>query len=249
MTDACAFRRSIDRHFAGTIAVGAERALRAHLPSCDRCDRYYRRHLVLEAMTPSALGAQQRLARGIVRQPRLTSARVLVAAAAMASVIAVVAIRRGDGGRSDVELGVRGAPHPASELVAFRIRGAAHEPLADAMTSDDELSFAVRNVAGAPYLVVFGVDQARRVYWYYPAWTDAARPPAAVAIDASLELVELPEAIHHDLAAGPLWVYAAFVARPWSTTEVEARVAAVAPGSPIALDAPVAPTYRVAVTR
>jgi hypothetical protein len=141
----------------------------------------------------------------------------------------------------------RGAA-PASELVAYQIRGERHGELHDAMARDDELSFAYRNLAVKPYLLVFGVDDTHRIYWYYPAWPDPGRVPSAIPIAASREqLVELPEAIRHDIAGTSLSIYAAFVTRPWTTVEVEARAAGVAFGAPIHLETPIAPVYRVAV--
>src|SRR5215468_3913379 len=115
MIDRCHFRRAIDRHFAGTIAVSAESALRTHLPTCGACDAYYRRHLLLEAMTPNALGPQQRLSRalGIARPVRRRWWVQLATATAIAGVLAFVAIHR-DGGMTE-----RGGAPPASQLIAF----------------------------------------------------------------------------------------------------------------------------------
>ena len=242
MIDSCRYHRAIDRHFAGTIAVRAERALREHLPDCGACDAYYRRHLVLEAMTPGALGAQRRIARSLGLAPRRRWAIHLAVATAFAAAVVLVALRPQD----DVTMTARGA-HPASELVAYQIHGHGHAELREAMAPGDELSFAYRNLAGKPYLLVFAVDDTRRVYWYYPAWTDPARAPTALAISSSNELVELPEAIRHDIAGTSLAIYAAFVTRPWSTVEVEARAAGVAFGGAIELEAPIAPVYRVEV--
>src|SRR5262245_31357303 len=145
MRDRCSYRRSIDRHFAGMIATSAERALRAHLPECKVCDAYYRRHLVLEAMTPAALGPQRRLANGlgIARHP--TRALWLAPLAVAAMLACVVLFARG----TEVRMTERG-DRVASELVAFRIHGAVHEELGATFAADGELSFAYRNSAGKP---------------------------------------------------------------------------------------------------
>jgi hypothetical protein len=248
MTDSCRYRRAIDRHFGGTIPPAAERALRAHLSGCTPCDAYYRRHLLLEAMTPRSLGAQRRIARGLgmASAPRTRWTFPIAAIAAFVAVLGLIALRS-DGGTPST-MTARGG-RPTSALVAYLIRGDDHAELRHAMSPADELSFAYRNLATKPYLLVFGVDDTHRVYWYYPAWSDPARAPSAVAISASTELIELPEAIRHDIAGKSLAIYAAFVTRPWTTVEVEARAASVPFGAPIVLEARVDPAYSVAVQR
>jgi hypothetical protein len=131
------------------------------------------------------------------------------------------------------------------DVVGFRVRDQAVLAHVGGIAAGDELSFAYRATGDHGYLAVFAIDDTRHVYWYYPAWPDPRSVPAAIAIHATPDLVELPEAIRHDLHPGPLWVYTAFLDRPWTTLEIEARVAA--PGAPVVLDGPVAPRYRIEV--
>src|SRR5262245_4374923 len=94
----CSEARAIDRHFAGTISVAGERTLRAHLPGCDACRVYYRRHLVVEATLPGALGAERRLARGlgIAAPARRWVPAAMVAVGALAAVLALRAGKLGE---------------------------------------------------------------------------------------------------------------------------------------------------------
>jgi hypothetical protein len=227
----------IDRHFAGRISVADERAMRDHVASCEACRGRYRRHLVVEALDPDALGTQRRLAVGLGLRPRRRARWLVPAVLAFAAWALVV----GGRGGSHHDMTARGGGR--DDVVGFRVRDGA--VLAGAISRDDELSFAYRATGAHGFLAVFAIDVAGRVYWYYPAWTDAGTAPAAVAIHASPDLVELPEAIRHDLHAGALWIYAAFLDRPWTTVEIEARV--VAPGVPVVLDGVVAPQYRLEV--
>jgi len=241
MTD-CPQSRAVDRHFAGTISIARERALRSHLGGCEPCRRRYHRHLILEAALPRALGARRRLARGLGLAHRR---RVLPALLLIATTCAFALVMRSG---TTPEVTARGASL-GDGVVGFRIRGATHAELqpADELAPADELSFAYRSSGEHGYLLVFAVDARGRVYWYYPAWIAPGAPPAAIAIRPAPELVELPEAIRHDVTADRLWIYAAFVDRPWTTAEVEARIGAG--GGPILLDRPIAPRYALAVRR
>src|SRR5262249_22412971 len=107
--------------------------------------------------------------------------------------------------------------------------------------------FAYRSTGEHAYLAVFAVDDRGRVYWYFPAWSDGHHPPAAIPIQRSDRLVELPEAVRQDLAGDRLWLYAAFVDRPWITPEIEARAAVASPGGPILLDDWIAPRSQLTV--
>jgi hypothetical protein len=236
---------TIDRHFAGTISVAAERAMREHVGTCDACRRYYQRHLLLEQVVAEPIGPERRLAIGLGLRRRSRSWLPVTAAAtlALAGVLIVVSVSRPD----RIAMTERGA-QTADTVVGFRIRGGDHQPVArlGELAPDDELAFAYAASGEHRYLAVFGIDDAGRFYWYFPAWTDAAHVPAAIRVEPAPSLVELSEAIRHDLRGHRLWIYAAFLDRAWTTVEIEAR--APAPGDPIMLDAPVAPRYSLAVT-
>ena len=82
-------------------------------------------------------------------------------------------------------------------------------------------------------LLVFGVDEYRNVYWYYPAWTDPAANPVAVTISDQPGQYELGEAISHKLKGRSLTIYGIFIEEAISVRRVEDMVS----GMP-ALDKP-----------
>jgi hypothetical protein len=92
----------------------------------------------------------------------------------------------------------------------------------------DGLAFSYRNppATKASHLLVFAVDQGGRIYWFWPAWTDAASDPQALAVPASDAPVELAEAVRHPWPPGRLTVHALFARRPYRVREIEAAVAA-----------------------
>jgi hypothetical protein len=92
----------------------------------------------------------------------------------------------------------------------------------------DGLAFSYRNPPDtrATHLLVFAVDQRGRIYWFWPAWTDAASDPQALAVPAGDAPVELAEAVRHPLPPGRLTVHALFARRPYRVREIEAAVVA-----------------------
>ena len=90
--------------------------------------------------------------------------------------------------------------------------------------ADDDLAFAYSNPSGKRFLMVFGVDEHRRVYWFHPAWPVGAAPPLAVRAAEGPGPHELTEAIRHQLEPGALRIHALFCDHPLSATTVEAAV-------------------------
>ena len=219
-------RALIDAHFSGTIAPGEERRMREHLTRCPSCRKYYGRHLVVAKLDPSALGAEARIARGLGLKARKTrivlQSAVLTGALAAALLVAVPFARTSPG-----TFTARGLPstHEA-ELFAYRANPA--QRLADGATihATDDLEFAYTNPHGYRRLLVYGVDDRLRVYWYFPAWTDPATEPRAISITSGPGLRELSEAIRHDLEGGALTIHAVFLDDDVSVRQVEAMVAA-----------------------
>jgi hypothetical protein len=226
--------RAIDRHFAGSISVADERAMRAHVSGCDACRGYYDRHVIVEAAL-GGLGAQRRLAVGLGLRAGRASRWLAPAMCAAAACVVLVAWRLADA-PAMVERGGQ-----IDDIAGFRVRDQVPLSRAGAIARDDEVSFAYRAGRDHGFLAVFARDDAGRVYWYFPAWTDPHTAPSAVAIRASADLVELPEAIRHDIAGTRLWIYAAFLDRPWTTVEIESRLAGSAPGEPVEIERVVAP--------
>ena len=88
----------------------------------------------------------------------------------------------------------------------------------------DELASAYANLAGKPFVLVFGVDEHRHVYWFHPGLV--ARPDPAVrgCRGPGPGPHELREAIRPALDGRRLVVRALFADRPLQATDIEARV-------------------------
>jgi hypothetical protein len=224
-----AMRDHVNRHFAGSIAPAAERAMREHLPGCDACRALYHRHLVLAELDPDrALPADERIARGLgLRHARRSSTVVAFAVAtAAAAAIALISMRaspRADGftARGHVDL----SANMSSRVFVYDVRqGEAPGPAGDSLKAGDELAFAYVNGAAKGWLAIFGVDESGRVYWFYPAWTDDSSNPVAVPIAKDSERHELPEAIRQRFSGTHVQIRSLFLDAPLSVREIEALV-------------------------
>ncbi len=221
----CPFTALVARHFAGRIAPEEERRLREHLAGCAACREQYQRHLTLARLDPAALSPRERLAVGLGLAPAPRSLTrplwATLGAAAAALLVFILWPRVGPGPESGFSAR-GGAPEEAARLFAYRIvPGGPPAPLDKTMRAGDELAFAYQNQAGFRRLLVFGIDAARRVVWYHPAWSDAQADPGAVPILASAGVHELPEAVRHDLAPGPLVLIGLFLNQDLSVREAE----------------------------
>jgi hypothetical protein len=95
------------------------------------------------------------------------------------------------------------------------------------IASGDALLFSYSNGGKAPfgYLLLFSVDSAGVVHWYYPELTSRDRQAASIAVHGDVS-VPLPQAIRVDHAPGSLDLFAVFSRTPWTTADVERRVQA-----------------------
>jgi hypothetical protein len=242
-TAACrASRGRIDAHFGGRIDPEEERTLRVHLTGCADCRSYYDRHLMLAALDPSAKSAAERIAVGLgfsvgaggtgeeaaVRAPfRLSGSRIapLAWAACAAAVVLLLLVPARN--RHEGEFAARGVGTAASEphLLVYRIHP--HEQLphtGGVIKSGDDLAFAYSNPANYRHLSVFGVDEHRHVYWYYPAWLNEEENPLSIDVAPGAEVRELPEAISHALDGRRLTIVAVFSNDVTSVRNVEELV-------------------------
>jgi hypothetical protein len=225
-------RALVDAHFAGSIRAGAERAMRGHLAECDACRGYYERHLVLAALDPQAKSAEERIGVALGLRPpraRFSAAPLAWGACALAVALAVFLSRPRHAAMEEIaEYTARGASSLEAEPRIFAYRMEPRERIDGASASIGEreaLAFAYTNARRYEHLLVFGVDEHRHVYWYYPAWIDAQQDPRAVAIGGGTEMRELPQAVRHDLDGSQLTIHAVFTHRDPSVKEVEALVA------------------------
>jgi hypothetical protein len=234
-------RSRIDRYFVRGLSPRAEQAMRQHVARCARCRRRYEANLAAEAALPGgALLAEQRLWQGITgaasapdtARASLRARRFMLAGAfSAATLVAVVWFspwrERQPGGLVERGSHEDEALHRTPSLQIFR-RGEASvpEPVRDTIHGGDALMFAYSN-PGRRYrfLMVFGVDDHRRIFWYYPAYERDVDAPRAIAIQAERLGVELGDAVTHALVEGGLRVYGLFLEDSATVSAIEMLVA------------------------
>jgi hypothetical protein len=159
----------------------------------------------------------------------------LVAAAAL--LLFRVGGAKHDGAGPEGEFAARGAAVTETPRVLLYALGPTRDLGPNArMKSSDQLAFAYTNPSGFRNLLVFGVDEHRHVYWYYPAWHDKNEHPRALTIASGPAARELPEAIRHDLDGQALTVHAVFLDEEMPVERVEELVSgAASPDGPLPL--------------
>jgi hypothetical protein len=90
----------------------------------------------------------------------------------------------------------------------------------------EPLAFSFTNppAAGYNHLMVFAVDGAGRVFWFWPAWTNPAEDPAATVISPGTEPMELGESVRHPLTPGRITIYGLFTNQDMHVRQVEAAL-------------------------
>jgi len=241
-------RGLIDLHFAGRVAPGGERRMRAHLVDCGDCRGHYERHLRLAAVDPqAAVPRRERLARGLglaTAPPAPVKTRRWFAfaatAAACAAALLVIALPR----RSPDSQPRAGAVTPGSQLLVYELTGGGVRQAVSEVRGGSALAFAYVNITHRRHLLVFAVDDTRRVYWFHPAWEKLDENPVAIDIAPDEALHELPQAISHQFIGRRLQIFGVFVDRAPSVQEIEALVAR-APSNQVRLEIPEADVTRL----
>lgn len=239
----CVHRARVDRHFDGTLPPEEERAMREHLPGCAACTARYERHLVLEQIDPDALGARDRIGRGLgfaeeraagdavglpKAAPRWTRVAPLAVGALAAAAAALLFVgTRGDR-RPDQGFQARGGDGTAggAGLVVYRVEDGGLVAAGEEIRATSELAFAYGNPSAKKHMVIFAVDERRRVFWYHPAWTDEAQDPSAVAARAGEGPHTLGEAVRHPFdPGGRVRICSVFTDEPVTVRRVERALA------------------------
>jgi hypothetical protein len=184
--------RSVDRHFDGGLSPAEEAAMRAHLPSCARCQRRYERRLLLARLDPRTAPAEDRLAAGLGFAPRRRAPAAL-RWGALAVAAAAVVLFVGTRAEEPRSRGVGARP----ALLVYRVTNAGAEATGASILAGDELAFAYANPSNRRYLLIYGVDEHGHVYWFHPGWPEGGPPPSAVAARPGAGPHELPEAVRH----------------------------------------------------
>jgi hypothetical protein len=217
----CIERALVDSHFRGEISPNDERRMRSHLTDCAPCKSHYRRRQILAQLDPEAPSPEERLARGLelgAKPSKLLWPMLVSALACAAALIFVLRAPTDDGFRA------RGSIDASSTISVYRVSDRTLLSTSGSFRRDDELAFTYDNASHKPYMMIFGVDEGDRVYWFYPAWTDESENPMAVKTDPGRGTVALPEAIKHPFQGSKLTVHGLFLETPQTVRDVEAAL-------------------------
>jgi hypothetical protein len=215
----CIERALIDSHFRGSIAPGDERRMRTHVTDCDACKVHYRKRQILAQLDPEAPSPEDRIAKALFATPaRRRVPWPLIAGIVAAAAILLLFVRPKDDGFTP-----RGSVTslPAEGIGVYRVQDHALVSTTNSLRADDELAFSYENPQHKPYLMIFGVDEGGRVYWFYPAWTNESENPSAVKTDPGAVTRRLPEAIKHPFAGSKLTIHGLFLDEPLTVREAE----------------------------
>jgi len=215
----------VDDHFGGRGTASSDRHMWRHLPGCDKCRARYRALSLLESLEPDGgERARARMAAAIFAPvPRRRAIWGVAALAAAAVLLLVVLPRDAFRPRGGTEIPDTARP----TLAIFRVPpGGTAERVGAVVRAGDSLAFSYQNPPelAATHLLIFAVDDAAHVYWFWPAWTSATTDPVALAIQPGTAAVELAEAVRHPMRPGRLTVHALFARRPYHVREIEAAV-------------------------
>jgi hypothetical protein len=231
---ACKLSKLVDLHFAGRIAPRAERQLRRHLDNCEACRGHYDRWLVLAEIDSAVPSRGERLAVGLglrspLRQTRAPALGVFVAATLAGLALVVV---WGHAPARALRLLEPPIPAPSSEA-EFAVYSVGRDGAPSALlhaeaqiAPNQPLGFAYAKAAGTRHLMIFGVEERRRVLWYRPAVAESSESTPLLPITHGELLHELSEAFTQTLDEGTLRLFAVFTNREdLRVSEVETAVA------------------------
>jgi hypothetical protein len=230
----CAFSKLVDGHFAGRIAPRSERRLRHHLDLCEGCRVHYGRWLALAEIDRTVPSRKARLAVGLgLRRPLRPSrapALGLALVAALAGVTAVVASGHTPPGPLSLLAPTIPAPSSEAEFAVYSVgRDGARAALLhtdEEIAPNQSLGFAYAKAAGTKHLMIFGVDERRRMVWYRPGVVESSESLPLLPITHGELLHELSEAFTQTLEEGTLQLFAVFTNREdLRLSEVETAVA------------------------
>jgi hypothetical protein len=234
----CASTRLVDRHFFGRIAPADERRLRSHLKECRDCREQYERWLWVSQIDLTIPARSYRLGVGLgLHAPSLVGRLpqfALIAVTTLGCVAAVLAgsrfLRRYTTGLPTSHEG----PSMSAEFAVYSI-GRDDAPAAllrpdSEIAPDEALGFAYAKASGAKRLMIFGIGEQGRVFWYKPGRADATANSAGLPISHGELLHELSDARTRTLDEGTVRLFALFTSRDdLRASEVEAAAAGARP--------------------
>lgn len=222
----------LDKHFAAQITPAEERALRTQLDNSPDARRLYAQRVAAAHLDPEAPTAEARLAQGLgislkqAAPPRHILRFAAPAAAALAVAAALpFALRAHAPSTEFASRGLGLALANECTLHAYRVQEhAAPAPLGAAMRAGDELSFSYESGCAKKYLMVYATDELGGVYWFHPAWTNAAENPSAIGLEVGSGVHELRVATAHAWKGKHVQIHGIFVDTPVTVREAEASI-------------------------
>jgi hypothetical protein len=235
----------VDRSFSEPLGPEALAEMFERVWRCARCRTRYERQLLFEQLRPdgdalrderawqaiaSAAGVSAPSAAPVAARPPVRGRGLAILTASLAAAVALAlpfwpkSLQPPTHVAEPVPRGAGSLAGPAA-LHLYRTRGGHSEAVQGELRTGDGILVAYSNPSSElGYLMVFAVDQAGGVHWYYPGYERLGEDPTAVPIRTGAFGVELGEEIRHDLPRGDLRMFGLFLPRPLHVLEVEAVV-------------------------
>lgn|GEM_PF-6303479 len=214
--------RWIVLNFQGMLGSRSGKLMRAHLNDCDECHGIYAAQLYAEQCARSTQQCDDRMEAALFGEPDsaargISHLRWGLAGAftlLLAGLLSQMVLTPGSHSPASMFREKGGAAQNSDRYVSVSIyRQTADGFVAVGATvpNDSGLAFAYTNRSETHFdrLLLFAMDDAFNVYWYYPAWADPRRNPAAVSIKTG-DSIQLPEAIKHHYLGKSIRVFALF---------------------------------------
>lgn len=231
------------RHVDGECDEHEGQEIARHLEACVPCRLLYRRLCqAIESLSPPSERGLGSVADEVLQRLEGPTRREwprwpFVAVPAALAMVVALSVRPSDPELPEPEFRARGG-NVASEDMHARLGAQLFESepgsrehgrgLSEGATIEQGrgLTFRVFNRTGKSiYLMLFAVDAARDVHWFYPAYVDARSNPESIRLDASMQVTDLPEGVvPSSPAAGPFVVHAVFSSTPLKVSSIEQRV-------------------------
>jgi hypothetical protein len=232
----CARTSEVVERITGTIDPDRIADLDRHVEACPAC-RAAREELDAIASRIRPLPGEideRELARDVATLIRLEKLPerprrwpYAVAPLAVAAAIAIAFVRPPDDGFT-ARAGGEAEPDRWVSIEAHRAKkdGAGYENVGADIAASDALVFSVLNRPESPhrYAMILAFDERGEIYWYHPAYVDAAANPRSIEVPAARDPTTLADAVRHPLAPGWLCVVGLFSKRPLDVVSVEAVV-------------------------
>ncbi|MBW1809652.1 MAG: hypothetical protein JRJ87_15765 [Deltaproteobacteria bacterium] len=242
----CATEKELLQHLANSLPGQQAELLEQHLTSCQHCSKA---HAEFAAMTrrlapdsgefddPELVDDVMTLVRlGRANPERLSPAKpvrrawLLAGSAACLSAALVFFLWPAATQDESTRIRTRGGLSSDTDrwvsLKVLRATEEGYQQVSRKISSDDALAFVYDNRLESQhdYLMVLGVSERGRVYWYYPAYQQAGQNPQSIRIEKSKWSVQLPDQVRHQLNPGRLRIFALFTRQALDVEMVESII-------------------------